>query len=286
MAKESPATTYQMVFPSDAVSFDPDKFDELIRTQGVEMEHFRAVPCVVGMIDADDERRPHEHHEHCSNGYVYVKAGHVTCGFLGNSKEVKTSDLGRADGSTVQVIFPRYYDCTDNTKPVQPAPFDRIYLKDKDVAPVVTWEKHNCSDTGIEKLRYPAIDVTDLHDSTGKRYAQCEDFDIVEGNIVWRQGRDPGIDPSTKKGRVIGVRYTYRPFWYVQRMIHEVRVAQVENEFTGDRETIRFPQSMILQREYVFENEQRDRKIQETARTVKAPNDRGYIPSPDDLGVD
>lgn len=284
MSKPAAVAPFQMEFPDQAVSFDPEAFDQLIRTQGVEMVHYAAMPCVVGMIDADDERRPHEHHQECSNGYIYTEVGSVTCGFLSNSKEVKALDMGRADGSTVQVIFPRYYDCTE-CEPVQPAPFDRIYLKDENCAPVVTWERYNASETGVDKLRYPAIKIVFLHDSTGIFYKPGVDFDLVGGKVVWRTGHGPGLDPTTRKGRVCSARYTYRPFWYVQRMVHEVRVAQVENEFTGDRETVRFPQSMVLQREVNFENEQRDRKKAETARMGKAPNDRNYTASDDDLGV-
>jgi hypothetical protein len=275
-----------MEFPSDAVSFDPDKFDELIRTQGVDMVHYRAMPCPVGMIDADDVRHPNDHHENCSNGFVYKCAGRVICSFISNSKESRQLDLGRMDGSTVTVTFPRFYEKEREGAPdvrVMPCPFDRVYLSDEKID-VPTWERFNVSETGVDKLRFPIVCLIDIMDSNGVSYSQGTDFIVAGGKIQWLNG-GPGIDPVTKKGRVCSVRYTYRPFWYVQRMVHEIRVAQVENEWTGDRETMRFPQQMVLQRELVFENVQRDQKAKETPRTARAPNDSDYVPSLDDLGT-
>lgn len=287
MPRPTPETVYQLDFPSDAVSFDADAFDDLIRTQGVEMVHYRAMPCPVGLIDADDNRHPNDHHENCSNGFVYTYAGTVICGFMSNSKELKNIEIGRADGSTVQVVFPRFYEKERSGTPdvpVQPSPFDRVYLKDDGIC-VPTWERFQVTDSGVDKLRFPVACVVDLMDSNGRRYQAGTDFNISAGRLVWDLSSNPGIDPVTKKGRVCSIRYTYRPFWYIQRMIHEVRVAQVEDEFTGDRRTHRFPQSMVLQREMFFENEQADKDAKKSIRTAKAANDRDYVPSPDDLGT-
>lgn len=278
MAGQQADNTIQFQFPSDAVSFDPDAFDLLLRTQGVEMVHYRALPCPVGLIDPDDQNHPREHHVNCSNGYIYLCSGKITCGFLSNSKESRQIDVGRIDGSTVIVTFPRFYDRDDAEDPevaVQPCPFDRLYLKDENIS-VVTWEKYAASITGVDKLRYPALHVVDLMDATGKMYKECDDFKIVQGRIVWNPDRSPGLDPTTQRGVVMSVRYVYRPFWYVQRMLHEIRVAQVENEFTGVRETVRFPQQMLLQREHVFENEQADIKAKPSDRQNPGPNDRPY----------
>lgn len=287
MAKPNPSTSYPMEFPSDAVSFDPDKFDELIRTQGVDMVHFRAMPCPVGMIDADDARHPNDHHTNCSNGFIYRPFGRVICSFLSNSKESRQLDLGRMDGSTVTVTFPRFYEKEREGAPdvrVQPVPFDRLYLLD-DKIDVPTWERFNISDTGIDKLRFPAVTVDIVIDSDGQLYRPGTDFSVIDGKLNWLPGHSPSVDPTTKKGRVCSVWYTYRPFWYIQRMVHEVRVSQVENEWTGERQTMRFPQQMILQRELVFENEQRDAKAKSSKRQAQGPDDRGYKPSTDDLGT-
>lgn len=277
MPKPTPENQYPLEFPSQAVNFDPDAFDELIRTQGVEMVHYRAVPCPVGLIDPNDQRHPRDHHINCSNGYIYVCAGTVLCSFLSNSKEQRQIDIGRMDGSSVTVTFPRYYEKCNLSAPdvpVQPSAFDRIYLKEP-VVPVVTWEKFACSAGGIDKLRYPIVCVTDIYDAKGVAYHQDIDFVIREGKVVWNQGKSPGIDPESNRGVVCGIRYTYHPFWYVSRMVHEVRVAQVEDDM-GDRSTMRFPQQMVLQREVVFENEQADKDAKKSPRQNPGPNDSNF----------
>jgi len=252
---------FQMSFPpGDAVLFDPEAFDNLLRTHGVQLQHYRALPCPVGMIDPDDQRHPSEDHEGCSNGHIHVLSGDITCSFLGNSKDSILGDLGRMDGSTVQVTFPRYYDqanSNDALIPFRPCPLDRIYLKDETIT-VPHPQYFAANVVGVDRLNFPVVEVTDLVDNQGKRYAQGVDFTLWQGQIKWLTQNRPGLDPKTQKGRVCGIRYHYHPFWYVQRMIHEIRVSQVEDEFTGERKLIRFPQQAVLQREYVFLAEQKD----------------------------
>lgn len=275
MAKGGPDILYQMVFPSDAVGFDVAKFDEFIRSQGVQFVHWRAMRCPVGMVDPDDVRRPHPHHEDCSNGYIYTKAGTVTCGFLGNSKESRYEDYGRADGSTVNIVLPRFYDMPDGgcfgDQPVEVAPFDRLYLKEEAIV-VPTWHTFAAHASGVDRLWFPAVSVTDLVDANGARYAQDIDFTLRQGQIHWVSQRRPG------KGVVCSVRFRYRPFWYVRNLVHEVRVAQAEDDF-GDRTLQRMPQGAVLQREYFFEKEQRDSQAKDPERRQQPqPADGGFGP--------
>jgi hypothetical protein len=256
--------SFPMQLPPEVVSFDPDAFDGFIRSQGVQMVHYRSMRCPVGMTDPDDTmRRAHEHHEDCSNSFVYTKAGEITCSFLSNQKESNFQDYGRLDGSTVQVTFPRFYDDKPET-PVQMCQFDRLYLKEEAIT-VVNWHTFAAHASGVNRLQFPAAEVHDLMDASGRRYAEGIGFTLRKGQIVWADGQGPGVDPKTGKGVVCSVRYSYRPFWYVARMMHEVRVAQVEDEY-GDRGVMRFPQQAMLQREHWFEKEQRD---------AEAPNKNG-----------
>lgn len=256
MPREPSAESFQLSLPSESVAFDPDAFDELLRTQGVPMVHWRAMRCPVGMVDPDDIRRPHDHHADCSNGFLYTRAGTVYVGFLGNSKESRFIDPGRLDGSTVQVVLSRYYEDPEGQR-VQVCQFDRMYLVD-DVAPVPNWHTFAANQTGVDRLQFPAVHVEDLVDADNARYREGVDFEVRQGQIHWLGQRRPGVDPKSGKGKVCSVRYTYRPFWYVKSMAHEVRVAQVEDQDTGDRSLVRMPQAATLQREYHFEKEQRD----------------------------
>ncbi len=139
------------------------------------------------------------------------------------------------------------------------------------------WETFLHHVTGRDRISFPVLCVTDLVDSTGARYEEGVDFDVEDGQIVWTGARRPGIDPQTMKGRVCSVRYTYKPFWYVKNLIHEVRVAQIE-DFEGNRHVERMPQSAVLQREYQFQKEQNDALTADSARKKPGPDDGGFGP--------
>lgn len=250
-----------MNIPDGAVSFDHDAFDDLIHANGVQMVHWRAMRCPVGLVDPDDIRRPHEHHMNCSNGFVYTLAGQITCGFMANSKEISHSDPGRLDGSTVQVVFPRFYDDECGTpgggERTEFAKYDRMYLKEEAIT-VPTWQTYRAHISGYDRLMFPVVTVTDIMDSDGKRYVNCVDYCIENGQIKWLGANQPGVDAKTGLGKVVSVRFRYRPFWYVKSLPHEVRVAVSEDDITGARTLQRMPQSALLQREYTFEKEERD----------------------------
>lgn len=267
--KKPKSATYQTDLPDAAVHFDADAFDQLIRDHGVTFVHFRAMRCPVGLAERYDIRRPHEDHVGCSNGYLYTQAGSVTCIFSGNSTRAEVQETGVLDGSSVSVTLPPAYDGTDEL--VYVAPFDRLYMAEEDIT-VVHWQLFEASDAGREKLSFPVVEVHDLVDSRGERYTRG-DFEVEKGRVVWTGPHRPGMDPATGKGLVCGIRYTYRPYWYVKQLVHEVRVAQTINPATGERVLRRMPQHAVLQREYVFEKEDRDAQAKEpeSPRQVQPP---------------
>lgn len=284
--KPTPSNNIDLQFlEGQGVSFDEEAFDSFIRSQGVELQHFRALKCPVGQIDRDDvSRRPHEDHEGCSNGFIYIEAGTVTCLYQGNTKDSRMMDLGRMDAATVQVTFPRFYDkakdgCADDLAPVLIAPFDRLYLKEDAGLEVVHWQDGQFHASGLDRLDFPVKRVSDLIDSLGKHYKQNVDFTIENGLVRWSLESNPGIDPKTNKGITYSVRYTYRPFFYLSRMIHEIRVAQVQDNTTGNRTTMRMPQTALLQREYSFMSETSEaRKDAASARQQRAPASGSFGP--------
>jgi hypothetical protein len=254
MAKEKPGQVYSTDLPNAAVSFDVEAFDQALRSQGVTFVHYRAMRCPVGMVDEFDTRRPHEDHAGCSNGFLYTKAGEITCLFTGNSTQGQLTEIGVMDGSTVSVTMPRTYDGTK--EPVYIAQFDRLYLAEEKIV-VVNWQLFKHSPAGKDKLNFPVVEVQDLVDAKGRRF-HAPDFEIAAGQIHWLTNTRPGLDPETGKGLVCSARYTYRPYWYVKSLVHEVRVTQAENPYTGVREVHRMPQALVLQREYIFEKQERD----------------------------
>lgn len=270
MSKE-PLLVSSIEFPERmGVSFDVDAFDDAINSQGVKLLHYRAMRCPVGLIDRYDNRRPDHDHSGCSNGFIYTKAGDLTSLFTSNSKAPKTTDMGTFDGSTVQVTVQRFYDNT--TDPVYIAPFDRFYLNEERIV-VPTWQLFESSITGKEKLQFPVVEVQDLMSADGRVYSEGTHFVVRGGFIVWTGSERPAFDASQNRGQVCAIRYLYRPYWYCQRLLHEVRVAQAEDRQTGKRVVQRMPQALVLQREYVFEKEETTPEGENSERQMPQPRD-------------
>lgn len=265
---KKPQQVYATQLPNAAISFDVGAFNDAIRSQGVSFEHYRAMRCPVGLTDEYETRRTHEDHSGCSNGFIYTLAGTITCLFTGNGTQLAELGLGDMDGSTVQITLPQYYDDRPET-PVYVAPYDRLYLAEKGIV-VINWQAYRHDPSGWDKMNFPVVTVQDLMDSRGTRYYPG-DYEVAESRIHWLTGKGPGVDPQTGRGVICSARYTYRPYWYVSRLLHEVRVSQAENPFTGAREVQRMPQACVLQREYIYEKNQRDDLAPDKGRQNNPP---------------
>ena len=259
-------------------AFDVYAFDEAIAAHGVLFVHYRGMRSPLGLVDKYDSRRPGGEGQGASNGMLYTKAGCFHGLFTGNSKALRALEGGRLDAATAQLTPTRFYRPETPGAPCEPVylqPMDRLYLAETSV--LVTHQQlveHHA--TGADRLKFPAEKVLDLVDSAGTRYGP-EDFAVVEGQVVWKARRPP-VDPDTGRGAVYAVRYLYRPFWYVDRLMHETRVVQQENPVTGERVTVRMPQSAVIQREYVFQNETEDPAPDPGPRRAPVPADGGFGP--------
>lgn len=268
--KSPSGNIYSTELSNDLISFDIEAFDNAIRNQGVTLVHWRAMACPVGMIDEFDTRRPHEDHSGCSNGFIYTEGGLVTILFTGNTLNSSSSEVGFMNGSVVNVTFPRFYDRANLAEPEIPihiAPFDRLYFHEKRVV-VPHWQRFRTNGTS-DKLQFPIVQVQDLIDSNNKRYSKA-DFDLVDGRLVWSTSNRPGVDPQSGKGLICSARFLYRPYFYIKNLVHQVRVTQAENPMTGERETFRMPQAAVLEREYIFEKNDKDSA--DTQRQVAVPD--------------
>jgi len=263
--QRGPVNNITTDIPSTQISLDIPAFDELIRSQGVRLIHYRAIRCPVGMIDIGDNRRPHPDHEGCSNGFLYTKIGAVTGLLSGNSKNKRLEDIGFWDGSTAQVSFPTTYDDCD--KQFYICPFDRFYLDESKLL-VATWQQFIHHSSGKDRLKFPVVCVDDpgVVDARGERYQQDQDFEIRDGQLVWTGVRrpaafvdaGPGLGASTDRGAVCGVWYRYRPYYYCAQVLHDLRVTQVQNDFDGTRSIQRLPQAAVLHREFLPQNSDAD----------------------------
>jgi hypothetical protein len=247
--------------PTVSPVFVAAEFNSLVADQGIKLVHYRALRCPVGMRDQYTERKTHIDHQGCSNGNIYERAGEMTCLFTGNGTSIREMDLGLMVGSTVQVTFPELYD--DSNEPCRIANHDRIFLAEPQ-GDVVTTQLFNASEESSEKLRYIPTTIETLYDSAGNHYPKAA-YEIRTGLLHWTGSRRPA------PGQVCSVRYRYLPYWYVQHIVHEIRVVQVQDQATMERKPERIPYSAVLVRENIFELEQNDPLAPKTARQPIAP---------------
>ena len=259
--------------PEEQISWDAQAFDDLLTGQGVTLVHFRAMRCPIGATDRNDVHHPNEDHEGCSNGFMYHKAGCVTAWFGNNPTRPLVLPEGMLESSSTLLTLPRHYDGTEEHVIV--APYDKFYLKDCELQ-VVTWEMVEAHSTGIDRTQYPVVAVEHLVDSRGITYACGVDFEIRAGKIVWLGQNRPGFDVRLGKGVVYSIRYRYIPHWFVQQLLHEIRVAQITDQVTFERHVERLPYGVALQREYVFLNADRDKEGKDV-EAARSPESGGSL---------
>ena len=272
MPATSKGGAHQLQYPPDfTVDFDVESTDQLIRDKGIPFIHFRSMPCPLGKSDIGDYRKPHQDHGACSGGFIYREAGTIMTLFSGNSLQLIQMDMGLLTGSTVNVTFDRFYQPKNDSQDPEPfyvATFDRLYLPDENVV-VTGTELFEPSGAPQDRLKFPVVKVISLLDANGVEYSQVAgDFSLVDGKIAWGK-KSPLFNVEKGRGIPCSIRYLYRPYFLVKQLMHEIRISQSEN-FAGDRVLTRLPQGALLQRENVYENQEKD-DSNPSDRQVKGP---------------
>ena len=256
---------YNPKFPLETIAFDPLAFQNAIEQYGVKFTHYRAMRCPIGVGDADDIRKSHDHHHGCSNSYLYRRVGACTILLSGNSTDAKHEDAGLLDGSSIRVTLPRFYDDQPD-KRIHIAYADRFYFDGAEVE-VPDWQMIPAHDTGVDRLQFPALKIEHVIDSSGREYSPTL-YTVRNGDLVWT-GQDRPLP-----GTVMTVWYLYTAFYYVSRLINQVRVAQVV-DIDGPR-IERMHESCILQRENVFRSETNDPEAPDSIRKQGGPESGSF----------
>lgn len=256
----------QIIFADRSVLFDISAFDRSITSHGTKLVHWISQLCPVGKTDAFSVRRPHDHHFNCSNGMIYTKAGVVKALFINSGNKLDQYETGTISGTRVTVTTPRTYDDSDDE--IQVAPFDRFFLDEEELVVPHTelFENHI---TGHNRLHFPVVKVVSLIDAKGIAYCP-DDYTIEDGQLVFTN-KNPGYDTLINKGTICSIRYLYRPFFYVEDILHQTRSIQVD---TGlESKNIRGPQEFTLVREKVYDKEEKDEQspTPNSQRQVKGP---------------
>ena len=240
------------------VSLNLDKCDQFITGKGIDFVHCKAFPSPIGMKDKGAYRNNDALDTFSSNGMIYKEAGVFTAILFSNSKRHQDVEGGIFDDSISRISLPRYYNKNDgqsNGEEILLSPGDRLFMRDLELR-VATFQLSEFRPGLVDRLQFPALKVEFLMDSNGIEYTQGIDFTLTcDGFIKWINPiKTPGIDPDTGKGRVYSVRYLYNAHWYIASLLNEVRVTRVTEN--GVNKTARMPYSAMIQREYVYFNQQ------------------------------
>lgn len=273
------------------VTMDLAKNDDLITQRGVTMEHWVAIPSPIGLKDRGDYRRSDQYDTITSNGMIYKKAGCFTAAIVSNSKRKRANEGGLVDYSTARLLVPRYYNNqeTADGDEIHLAPGDRVFIKDLEVL-VPNYQRMQYTPDGLDRAQFPIKSVDYIIDSRNVEFKCGYHFKITDGHVEWIDGRDnPGIDIETGKGRIYSIRYKYNAHWYVTEIPNEVRVTQ-GTDSNGERFPERMPYSAIIQREYVYYNQNNDRENnyarQKEARNIEEPLEGINVPGDYQIKVD
>jgi hypothetical protein len=242
-------------FIEDQLSFDAEAFDNLIRSQGVKVTHYKAIPDPRGMASRGDTHDVLGIRE-STDGFIYKPCGCFQGWFNGNTNSPRPDPKGIIEEANATMTVPRCYEGTEEA--VLISEYDRLYLTDIEIR-VINLQYLEASATGVDRLQYPATCVEFLVDANGVFYDENVDFTMSpEGDIIWSGQKRPGWNAQTGRGTVFSVRYRYTPFFVVENIIHEIRVAQITDYVTGDRNLTRMPYQLRLVREKVFRDKNRD----------------------------
>lgn len=274
-------------------SFDLDRLDNFVTGLGVEFFHYKSLPSPIGQNDRGDYHRNDGVDTITSNGMIYKCAGKFTATMTDNSRDRKSGQSGFLDPSESRLVMPRFYnknELSDGDR-IYLSPGDRIYVADLEVDILVSnYQKLTYESDSDNIPMFPIVKMDlPIVDSRNIEYKENIDYIITQkGNIRWLSGgKNPGIDPQTKKGRVYSIRYLYKAYWYVTVIHKEIRITNVTTD--DERKPERMSYFATVQREFMYHNQNRGDKVNQLKpkdenRAVNQPSQA--IESPTGIVVD
>jgi len=232
-------------------SIDPIAFEQLIKNRGLRWRHEKAVPCPnigdieIGMHDPNCTI--------CSNGMIFYGCSEIHGIFSNNRLEKMYEVMGIWDIGEAVVTFSAYKDGLDGTPGAGGAidlqHFDKLVCLDYEFR----FSEHiEHSPTGIDRLRYPALEVEFLATKSNQYYPNTHFVIDVNGNIQWITQTQPAYDQLNERGEVYSISYTAQPVFYVVQLMHEIRATKAIDPLTGQNKAVRLPQQVLIRRDYLF----------------------------------
>lgn len=250
-----------------------------ISQNGILMMHYMAVPDVINQKVAGDlranfgqennsqfENRDDLHRE---NGFIYIKQKPIHVVFTSNSKNLQYTPAGLYNDSGAYATINRHYSTTNETANI--SEYDKLIPCEPSCETFsVNWQKFQHNPTGVDRLQYPATQVLYMIDSDGVTYTQDIDFNLQAGVIRWIGGNRPGMDSTTNQGKMVAIRYTYKPYFYIKTVMHDFRSVPTLDEY-GNSRTRRGPMQALLQADWVWLDSRRNNENDNDAQ-LDAPD--------------
>lgn len=260
----------------EPVHFDIKANDLFIAGHGIPLTHYKAIVCPSGVTDALDGRSSHSGHSGCSNGYIYEYAGQLTAFVYGNSSNTDFTDVGVLDGSIMTATFPRFYDDKKDEQ-VYVQLYDRFYIKESAIL-VPNSQKVEAHISGVDKFTYNIEKVESLIDERLIKYDNSL-YVVENGTLRWLSENRPGYDLKLGRGTIYSIRYLYTPYFYVSRLMHEVRIFNQKDFKTGAKTPTRVNYQALLSREYyLHKDEKKDSVTEDTRRDLISPRSNTFGP--------
>ncbi len=236
-------------------SIRAEAFDQLLENRGIRVIHRRALVCP--NVLALDTNAHTPDCPNCDNsGYMYYGDKEIVGTFSGNSMEKTFEQHGVWEIGTAVMTFPSEYPDGVEADFQQ---FDRLEIPDFQVRLYELLE-YEPNDNNTQSLRYD-IKSVDLMISTNEGSIQVQrifevgiDFNIVNGAIIWVEGKQPLFDKNANRGQVVSVAYYANPIYIVLQSLRELRITQELDPDTGEKIARRMPQEVLVRRDFLVHN--------------------------------
>ena len=248
--------------PFDAVRPDMPVENYFIANTGIHFWHYQCVSDPLHMLQSGDIRTSYDTENqqqfedtdrfHRENGFIYFKRGKVLGIFQNNHKNSNRLSGGLYTSAGASMTLNRYY--IDSEEKIEVCENDKLVPCELiEEFWTTNTQRFDHNPTGIDRLQFRACKINYLIDSAGIIYNQGVDFNLEKGCIAWVNGANrPGIDPLTGKGRVCGIRYIYKPFYYVSQILHDIRIKPAMDQLTGEIKSVAGPVAIQAIADWVY----------------------------------
>jgi len=228
---------------SPIVGVNPLAYEDLIRGHGIRMVQSKPIPCPNQRTLNGGDHDPAC--TRCHNGFIYYGDKEFVGVFMGNSLQKNFGMNGVWDYDNATIILPAK---DSSGVEMDFNYFDQIRIPGKAVR---YYQRVEASQTGVDRLHFPAISVEMLIDASGVSYAQGVDFELdSSGRIRWKGSSRPGYDLMLDSGSIYSIAYFTEPVFTVISLPHQIRSTQaVGEDGTGTEE--RYPQLAGVRRDFI-----------------------------------